>query len=58
VSRVREIQEELQKLSAEELREIRDWLDDVIEDGLQFTETFESSLQESERQMNQTKNPM
>ena len=42
---------ELRKLSQAELRQIREWLDDLIEDELQFTPEFENSIQRSERDM-------
>ncbi len=42
---------ELSKLSQTELRQIREWLDDVIEDELEFTPEFERSIQRSERDM-------
>jgi hypothetical protein len=42
---------ELRKLSQTELRQIREWLDDVIEDELEFTPEFERSIQQSERDM-------
>ena len=45
------MESELRKLSQDELRQIREWLDDVIEDELQFTPEFESSIQQSERDM-------
>ena len=41
----------MQKLSRTELRQIRDWLDDMIEDGLEFTPEFESAIKTSEREM-------
>ena len=40
---------ELRKLSQAELRQIREWLDDLIEDELEFTPEFESSIQQAER---------
>ena len=51
MSKVERVEEELRKLSQEELRQIREWLDDVIEDELQFTPEFERSIQRSERDM-------
>ena len=51
VSKVEQMESELRKLSQEELRQIREWLDDVIEDELQFTPEFESSIRQSERDM-------
>ena len=42
---------ELRKLSQAELRQIREWLDDMIEDELEFTPEFERSIQQAERDM-------
>jgi hypothetical protein len=42
---------ELRKLSQAELCQIREWLDDMIEDELQFTPEFEGSIQQAERDM-------
>ncbi len=41
----------LRKLSQAELRQIRGWLDDLIEDELEFTPEFERSIQQAERDM-------
>jgi hypothetical protein len=51
VSKVEQMQSELRKLSQAELRQIREWLDDFIEDDLEFTPEFENSIQRSERDM-------
>jgi len=51
VTRVEQVEGELRKLSQTELRQIREWLDDVIEDELEFTPEFERSIQRSERDM-------
>ena|SRR5882724_989964 len=51
VSKVEQIESELRKLSQAELRQIREWLDDFIEDELEFTPEFENSIQRSERDM-------
>lgn len=45
------MESELRKLSSTELRQIREWLDDFIEDELEFTPEFENSIQQSERDM-------
>ena len=42
---------ELRKLSQAELRQIRAWLDDLIEDELEFTPEFEHSIQQAGRDM-------
>ena len=49
------MESELRKLSQAELRQIREWLDDVIEDNLEFTPEFENSIQQAERDMAQGK---
>ena len=51
VSKVEQMESELRKLSQAELRQIREWLDDFIEDELEFTSEFENSIQQSERDM-------
>ena len=51
VSKVQLMEAELRKLSQAELRQIRDWLDDMIEDELEFTPEFERSIQRAERDM-------
>jgi hypothetical protein len=51
MSKVQMIESELQKLSPEEMREVREWLDDYLEDQLHFTDEFEAKIQESERDM-------
>jgi hypothetical protein len=51
VSKVEQMETELRKLSQTELRQIREWLDDVIEDDLEFTPEFEASIRQAERDM-------
>lgn len=51
VSKVEEMEAELRKLSKAELRQIRLWLDELIEDELEFTPEFEASIQRAERDM-------
>ncbi len=51
MSKVEEMESELRKLSQAELRQIRGWLDDLIEDELEFTPEFEQSIQQSERDL-------
>jgi len=49
VSKLEQVESELRKLSQAEVRQIREWLDDVIEDKLEFTPEFETSIQQAER---------
>ncbi|PYK57689.1 MAG: hypothetical protein DME43_14345 [Verrucomicrobia bacterium] len=51
MSKVEQMEAELRKLSQAELRQIREWLDDMIEDELEFTPEFERSIQHAERDM-------
>jgi hypothetical protein len=51
VSKIEQIEFELQKLSQSELREIRNWLDDLLEDELEFTPEFEAAVKRSEQDM-------
>jgi hypothetical protein len=49
MSKAEQVESELRELSQAELREIREWLDHVIEDELEFMPEFERSIQQSER---------
>jgi len=51
VSKVEHVESELRKLSQTELRQIREWLDDIIEDEMQFTPEFEHAIQRAEHDM-------
>ncbi len=51
MSKMEQMEAELRKLSQTELRQIRAWLDDMIEDELEFTPEFERAIQQSEREM-------
>jgi hypothetical protein len=51
VSKVEQMATELRKLSQTELRQIREWLDDVIEDDREFTPEFEESIRRAKRDL-------
>ena len=51
VSKLEQIEAELEKLSRPELIQIRNWLDDLLEDELEFTPEFEAIIEKSEREM-------
>jgi hypothetical protein len=51
VSKVQQMGSGLRKLSQEEPRQIREWLDDFIKDQSEFTPTFEESMVRSERHL-------
>ena len=57
VSKIEQIESELAILSQAELLQIRDWLDDMIEDDLEFTPVFEAAIQECGREMAQGASP-
>jgi hypothetical protein len=44
MSKIEQMEAELRKLSQTELRQIRAWLDDIIEDELEFTPEFERAI--------------
>ena len=45
------MQSESRKLSQAELRQIREWMDDITEDEMEFTPEFEHAVQQAERDM-------
>jgi hypothetical protein len=51
MSKVEQIESDLRSLSPKDLRRIRDWLNDFVEDQLEFTPEFEADIRESEREM-------
>jgi len=51
MSNVQEIEAAIEKLSPEEQRQIRDWIDDLLEDELEFTDEFKAKIEQSERDM-------
>jgi hypothetical protein len=51
MSKVEEIQSEIGKLSAREMQEIHDWLENVLEDQLELREEFKAKIESSERDM-------
>jgi len=55
MSKVERVESELRKLSQAELRQVREWLDDIIEDELEFTREFEHSIEQAERDMAERK---
>jgi hypothetical protein len=51
VNKVEQVEGELRKLSPAELRQVRDWLDDFVEDQMEFTPEFEGAIRQSESEM-------
>ena len=51
MSTVQEIENAISRLSHEEMRLVRDWLENQLEDQLQMTDEFKGRIESSERQM-------
>jgi len=51
VSTVQEIEQAISRLSPEEMRLVRDWLENQLEDRLEMTDEFKGRIESSERQM-------
>jgi hypothetical protein len=48
---LQQIEIELGKLSRAELKQVRDFLDNMLEDELEFSPEFEAQIQQSEQEM-------
>jgi len=48
---MKEIQAALPKLSREEIKEIREWIDDYLEDQLELTDEVKAKLEQSRREI-------
>jgi hypothetical protein len=57
VSTVQEIENAISRLSPEEMRLVRDWLENHLEDRLPMTEEFKGRIEGSERQMAEGRRP-
>ena len=57
VSKVEQIGAELQNLSRAELAQLRVLLDDLLEDELEFTPEFQSTLEQSEQEKSKGARP-
>jgi hypothetical protein len=51
MNKVEMVESELRKLSPAELQEVRDWLENFVEDQMKFTPDFEAAIQQSELEM-------
>ncbi|HRI82078.1 MAG: hypothetical protein RLZZ129_1104 [Verrucomicrobiota bacterium] len=51
MSTVQEIESALSRLSPEEMRQVRDWLEQQLEDRLEMTAAFEAGIVRSETEM-------
>ncbi|HZQ47069.1 MAG TPA: hypothetical protein VFC07_08660 [Verrucomicrobiae bacterium] len=57
MSTIQEIESAIQRLSKDEMREIHDWLENVLEDELELREEFKARIETSEREMQAGKQP-
>lgn len=57
MSTVQEIESALRQLRPEEMRAVRDWLDEILEDQLEFTPEFAAKIARSEQEMAQGNQP-
>lgn len=51
MSTVKEIETAIRQLSPAEVQQIQEFLDDLMEDQLEFTEEFEAQIKASESEM-------
>ena len=51
MSTVKEIQAAIPKLSREQIEEIREWIDDYLEEKLELTEEVKAKLDQSRREV-------
>jgi hypothetical protein len=51
VSTVNEIQAAISKLSREQIEEIREWIDDYLEEKFELTEEVKAKLDQSRREV-------
>jgi hypothetical protein len=57
MSNVQEIESAIGSLSAEDMRRIYEWLEDILEDQLEVSKEFEERIAHSEREMAEGKRP-
>jgi hypothetical protein len=51
MSKVKEIESALARLSLEDLQEVRHWLDDFIEDQLEVSDAFKGKIQRAKQEI-------
>ena len=57
MSTVQEIESALSRLSPDEMRQVREWLDQQLEVQLELTPEFKAAIESSEREMAQGSRP-
>jgi hypothetical protein len=51
MSTVQEIESAISRLSPDEIRQVREWLDQQLEDQLEMTPEFQARIERSEQEM-------
>ena len=51
MSTVQEIESAIERLPRDQMREIQNWLDDMLEDELEFTDEFKASIERGKRDL-------
>jgi hypothetical protein len=49
MSKLQHIEEQVKELTVAEQQALRDWLDDIIEDELEFTDEFKAKIERAKR---------
>mgnify|MGYP001556349330 CR=1 FL=1 len=57
MSTVQEIESAIRTLTLEEMRQVHDWLENTLEDQLEFTDAFKARIAQSETEMAAGKRP-
>lgn len=57
MSTVQEIESAISRLSPKEMRQVRDWLEQQLEDQLPLTDEFKGQINRSEREMTAGQRP-
>ena len=57
MSTVQEIESAISRLSTEDMRLVRDWLENQLEDKLEMTSEFKGRIENSERERAEGKRP-
>ncbi len=57
MSNVQEIESAISRLSPADMRRVRDWLENQLEDRLEMTDDFKGQIESSERQMAEGRRP-
>ncbi len=57
MSTVQEIENAISRLSPEDMRLVRDWLENQLEDRLEMTDEFKGRIKSSEREMAKGQRP-